>query len=158
NFGQERVRFTGCPHYIEKRAEAELSSNKNLRPPVNMNVIESSLIDDADDRRRPFTQLDLRPYGIALWKETPGNRGVNDGFGHVILTELRECTAGEHSHAHYLDVVRTHSDHVDKRLVSLGVAGVPWRAWDGDRPRKSRRRKGQRRGGARPSDTRNRCQ
>src|SRR5262245_14732710 len=152
------MRFTSCPHDIEKRAVAELGSNQNLRPPVGMNIIESSLIEDADDRNRSITHPELRADSIAVRKETPGDRRVNHNFGHVILTELREGAARDQSYAHYLDVVRAHGDQIGKRLVPLGVAGVPWRAWNGDRPLKSCRRKGQRRGGARPSDARNRGQ
>src|SRR5207247_8479868 len=56
DFGQERVRFTGCPHDEQKRADAKvLGSNQNLRPPVGMSIIEASLINDADDRKRAFT-------------------------------------------------------------------------------------------------------
>src|SRR5919201_3536290 len=104
------MRFAGCPHDEEERPDAEvLGSNQNLRPTVGMNIIESSLIDNADDRQRPFTQPDLRVQGIAASKETPGNRGVNDRFGDATLTRLCEGTAGEQSHAHDLDVVRAHA-------------------------------------------------
>src|SRR5262245_27976634 len=160
DLGQERVWFTGCPHDIEKRAEAELSSHQNLRPPVGMNIIEASLIDYADDRIRPIItpQPDTCAYSIAYRKEMSGNGGINDDFGQGILTELRESTAGDQSHAHDLDVVRAHGDNVGKHLVPLWIAGVPGRAGNCDRPLTGCRRERQRRGGARPGDTGNRGQ
>src|SRR5262245_23677751 len=123
------MRFASCPHDEEERPETEvLGSNQNLRPTVGMNIIESSLIDNADNRQRPFTQPDLRAQSMAAWKETPGNRGVDDGFGDATLTRLYEGTAGRQPHAHDLDVVRAHADHVGKQIVPLGVAGVPGRS------------------------------
>src|SRR5262245_390886 len=152
------MRFTSRPHDIEKRAVAELGPNQDLWPPVGMNIIESSLIEDADDRNRSITHPELRADSIAVRKETPGDRGVNHNFGHVILTELREGAARDQSYAHHLDVVRAHGDQIGKRLVPLGGAGVPGRARHGGRSLKSCRREGQSRGGARPSDARNRGQ
>src|SRR5262249_46019477 len=119
------MRFTSCPHDIEKRAGAELGPNQELRAPIGMNIIESSLIEDPDDRKRSFTQPELRADRIAVWKETPGDCDVNHNFGHIILTELSEGTARDQPHAHHLDVIRAHGNHVSKDLVPLGIAGVP---------------------------------
>src|SRR5262249_8273975 len=135
-----------------------LFSNQNLRPPIGMNIIESSLVDDADDRKRPITPRDRRADSIAFWEETPSNRGVDHGFRHAILTELSKGTAVEQPQAHHLDVVRADGDEVDEHLVPIGVASVSGRAGNRDRLLISRRRKRQRRGGARPGDTGNRGQ
>src|SRR5256885_11548910 len=103
-----------------------------------MNIIDSSLIDVSDVHKRlfvqkaqsalPFDAADLRTERIAFWEVTPGNRGINHGFGNAILTGLREGAAGDKSYAHDLDVVRARGDHVDKHVVPLGVAGVAGRA------------------------------
>src|SRR5262245_1132637 len=143
NLGQERMRFAGCPHDVEKRAEAELGSHQNLRPPIGMNIMESSLIEYADDRKRLFIPPDRRADSIAVRKETPGDRGVNHSFGLAALTELSEGTAGKQPHAHYLDIVRAHGDDVGKDLIPLSVAGVSGRAGNRDQILKSCPRKRQ---------------
>ena len=112
DFGQERVRFTGCPHDEEKRAEAEvLGSNQNLRPPVGMNIIEASLIDDADDRKRPVTLPDRRAESIACWKETPGKTELEENSGILTLvnadgatTEQRIPPAASDYRAYYANI------------------------------------------------------
>src|SRR5262245_60657536 len=111
------MRFTGRPHDEEKGADAEvLRSNQNLRPPVGMNIVESRLIDHADDRQRPLPwrsvpQPDLRAESIALWKEAPDDRGVNHGFGDAALAGFSERPAGKQPDAHDLDVVHAHANH-----------------------------------------------
>src|SRR5262245_28768905 len=127
------MRFTSCPHDIEKRARAELGSNQELRAPIGMNIIESSLIEDADDRKRSFTQPAVRADSIAVRKEPPADRDVKHNYGHIILTELSEGTARDQPHAHHLDVIRAHGNHDSKDLVPLGITGVPGRAGNGDR-------------------------
>ena len=147
------MRFTpGAEHERQRAVAPVLGTHEELRTAVLMDVVQPSLLDDADDRQRTIAERIFAPSGLPVGKNCLARRPSINASRTSSRRASVEGAAGKQPHAHDLDVAARRADVIDERRVPIGIAGVPGRARDSDRLLTRGGRERQRRRGAHARD------
>src|SRR5262245_62274249 len=138
-----------------------LRSEIDLGAAVLMHVVESRLIDDANDGQHILAvvaERNLRADRPTAREELSRETAIDHHLAHAVATHWLEGTPLDDAHAHHFDVAGADADDVDERRIAVRVTSDAGRTGNRDAVLTRRRRQRQRGGRADRRDAGDRLQ